>query len=116
MPLPKKIKVATRSTSTARRSTSVHEQYWYEDPSAVLVKFGPKDDLISLVRSLYPFTKRGKTFKGSLGDLRKLKEYWAVKLAANRFFSEGENHASVCDYNALKLWIRRWSETIITDG
>ncbi|KAI5066759.1 hypothetical protein GOP47_0017287 [Adiantum capillus-veneris] len=54
------------------RSTPYAPTPWYEDPLSPLVKSEPKYDLISLVRSLYLFIKRGKGYSGSSTDFIKL--------------------------------------------
>lgn len=73
--------------------------------------FEPSDDLVSLVRSLYAFTRlnRMRVRSGltdlSNDDFAEIQEFWETELS-NSSWQEAESYAKQCDYATLKDWIQ----------
>lgn len=73
--------------------------------------FEPSDDLVSLVRTLYAFSRlNGMRVQSLLSDLSnddyaEIQKFWETELS-NSSWEKAELYAKQCDYAALKDWIQ----------
>ena len=80
--------------------------------------FEPSDDLVSLVRSLYAFSRcnmvrvQNGLIDLSNDDFAQIQEFWETEIKHNSQWEEAEMYAKQGEYAALKGWIQNWSSVM----